>query len=171
MRGGGGVIGGQAEARGAAVGGGGGGSNRVGDVQVLCRQHSQCTVPPLPLCSMTYGMLQVEVITKKSACGGAVAIQRYMAAGSCMGVEVWQGSGLLGAALEQQLTSLVCAMTSSCFSACLAAHMLAPHTFKWVVHELLAAPYCTCLSCIVTQVGCLYKYYREANWSPVTLAG
>ena len=59
----------------------------------------------------TYAMFQVEVISKKSASGGTVAVHRYMAAGSCMGVEVWQGPGLLGAALEQQLTSLVSAVT------------------------------------------------------------
>ena len=58
-------------------------------------------------------MLQVEVLTSKSAGGGAVAIHRYVAASSCMGVEVWQGPGLLGAALEQQLTSLVSAITTS----------------------------------------------------------
>ena len=52
-------------------------------------------------------MLQVELITRKSTCGGGVDIHRYMAAGSCIGVEVWQGPGLLGAVLEQQLTSLV----------------------------------------------------------------
>ena len=56
-------------------------------------------------------MFQVEVISKKTASGGTVAVHRYMAAGSCMGVEVWQGPGLLGAPLEQQLTSLVSAVT------------------------------------------------------------
>lgn len=60
------------------------------------------------------GLLQVEVVTRQSAGGGAIAIHRYMAAGSCMGVEVWQGPGLLGAALEQQLNALVPAFTTCC---------------------------------------------------------
>ena len=60
------------------------------------------------------GLLQVEVVTRQSAGGGAIAIHRYMAAGSCMGVEVWQGPGLFGPALEQQLTSLVPAWTTRC---------------------------------------------------------
>ncbi|KAL3140387.1 hypothetical protein ABBQ38_004648 [Trebouxia sp. C0009 RCD-2024] len=51
--------------------------------------------------------LQVELITRHPPCGGYVNIHRYMAAGSCIGVEVWQGPGLLGCPLEQQLTSLV----------------------------------------------------------------
>lgn len=51
--------------------------------------------------------VQVELITRHPPCGGYVNIHRYMAAGSCIGVEVWQGPGLLGCPLEQQLTSLV----------------------------------------------------------------
>ncbi len=41
--------------------------------------------------------------------GPAVDIYRYMAAGSCIGIEVWQRPGLFGAQLEDELTSLVCA--------------------------------------------------------------
>ncbi|DBA95828.1 TPA: RNA demethylase alkbh5 [Trebouxia sp. C0004] len=52
--------------------------------------------------------LQVEVVTKAPLSGGsAVEIHRYMAAGSCIGVEVWQPSGLLGEPLEAELSSLV----------------------------------------------------------------
>ena len=56
---------------------------------------------------------QVEVITKKLSDGRAVEIQRHMAAGSCIGMEVWQRPGLLGEQLEQQLTSLVIALVST----------------------------------------------------------
>jgi len=59
---------------------------------------------------MTSPCFQVEVVTKAPSNGGsAVEIHRYMAAGSCIGVEVWQPSGLLGKQLEAELTSLVCA--------------------------------------------------------------
>ena len=58
---------------------------------------------------MTSPFFQVEVVTKAPPSGGsAVEIHRYMAAGSCIGVEVWQPSGLFGEPLEAELTSLVC---------------------------------------------------------------
>ena len=47
------------------------------------------------------------MISKRSPDGGAVALHRYMAAGSCIGVETWQGPGLLGSLLEQRLIALV----------------------------------------------------------------
>ncbi len=59
---------------------------------------------------MTSPCFQVEVVTKAPSNGGsAIEIHRYMAAGSCIGVEVWQPSDLLGDSLEAELTSLVCA--------------------------------------------------------------
>lgn len=62
---------------------------------------------------------QVEVITKKLPCGSAVEVQRHMAAGSCIGVEVWQRPGLLGDELEQQLTSLVTALSCTASLHCI----------------------------------------------------
>ena len=51
---------------------------------------------------------QVEVVTRAvDASSPAVNIHRYMASGSCIGVEVWQRAGLLGQELEQDLTDLV----------------------------------------------------------------
>lgn len=56
-------------------------------------------------------LVKVEKVTKLSAVtGSAVSVHRYMAAGSCIGVEVWQRGGLLGVQLEEELTSLVCTM-------------------------------------------------------------
>ena len=108
-------------------GGWGGGANEL----KLCKscvgktmRHTSCIACHV---ECKYGLFQVEVITRKLACGGAVAIHRYMAAGSCVGVEVWQGPGLLGSALEQQLTSLVSAVVHIIrLSAYLAGYMLAP---------------------------------------------
>lgn len=77
------------------------------------------------------GLLQVEVVTRQSAGGGAIAIHRYMAAGSCMGVEAWQGPGLLGNALEQQLTALVHAFIT--YWLCLAG---LPHQSCACTHDL-----------------------------------
>jgi len=69
---------------------------------------------------MTSSCFQVEVVTKAPSHGGsAVEVHRYMAAGSCIGVEVWQPSGLLGEPLEAELTSLVCAsFCSVCEMSC-----------------------------------------------------
>lgn len=59
---------------------------------------------------MTSPCFQVEVVTKAPPSGGsAVEVHRYMAAGSCIGVEVWQPLDLLGNQLEAELMSLVCA--------------------------------------------------------------
>lgn len=52
--------------------------------------------------------LQVEVVSRAlEASSPAVTIHRYMASGSCIGIEVWQRAGLLGQELEQGLTDLV----------------------------------------------------------------
>ena len=76
-----------------------------------------------------------------------------MAAGSCIGVEVWQRGGLLGVQLEEKLTSLVCAIRQH--SVCQAA---APQLNLFVLQA--TNPQTGCIGMSVTQCLMTWRLLR-----------